>query len=57
MPRSYKPLRDGPLPRTAAFGETSNLANIRTEDVLTLESFRRGLKEHTLTTWLAHPSP
>lgn len=29
-------------------GVNVNLANIRPEDVLTLESFRRGLKEHTL---------
>ena len=29
-------------------GPNVNLANIRTGDVLTLESFRRGLKEHTL---------
>jgi phosphosulfolactate synthase len=28
-----------------------NLANIKTDDVLTLESFRRGLKEHTLQTF------
>lgn len=32
-------------------GPNANLANIKTEDVLTLESFRRGLKEHTLLTW------
>jgi phosphosulfolactate synthase len=32
-------------------GPNANLANIKTDDVLTLESFRRGLKEHTLTTW------
>ena len=33
-------------------GVNVNLANIRPEDVLTLESFRRGLKEHTLVhTW------
>lgn len=32
-------------------GPNVNLANIRTEDVLTLESFRRGLKEHTLMTF------
>lgn len=33
-------------------GPNVNLANIRPEDVLTLESFRRGLKEHTLLhTW------
>jgi phosphosulfolactate synthase len=33
-------------------GVNVNLANIRPEDVLTLESFRRGLKEHTLLqTW------
>jgi phosphosulfolactate synthase len=32
-------------------GPNVNLANIRTDDVLTLESFRRGLKEHTLLTW------
>jgi phosphosulfolactate synthase len=29
-------------------GPNVNLANIKTADVLTLESFRRGLKEHTL---------
>lgn len=29
-------------------GPNVNLANIKTTDVLTLESFRRGLKEHTL---------
>jgi phosphosulfolactate synthase len=34
-------------------GRNVNLANIKTDDVLTLESFRRGLKEHTLTTWPA----
>ncbi len=35
-------------------GPNVNLANIRTGDVLTLESFRRGLKEHTLRhTWAA----
>jgi phosphosulfolactate synthase len=32
-------------------GPNVNLANIKTDDVLTLESFRRGLKEHTLLTW------
>lgn len=32
-------------------GRNCNLANIKTDDVLTLESFRRGLKEHTLTMW------
>jgi phosphosulfolactate synthase len=32
-------------------GPNVNLANIKTEEVLTLESFRRGLKEHTLSTW------
>lgn len=32
-------------------GPNVNLANIKTADVLTLESFRRGLKEHTLLTW------
>ena len=32
-------------------GPNCNLANIKTADVLTLESFRRGLKEHTLLTW------
>ena len=32
-------------------GPNCNLANIKTDDVLTLESFRRGLKEHTLLTW------
>lgn len=32
-------------------GPNCNLANIKTDDVLTLESFRRGLKEHTLRTW------
>lgn len=32
-------------------GKNVNLANIKTDDVLTLESFRRGLKEHTLLTW------
>ena len=32
-------------------GPDANLANIKTDDVLTLESFRRGLKEHTLLTW------
>jgi len=32
-------------------GPNANLANIKTDDVLTLESFRRGLKEHTLLTW------
>lgn len=32
-------------------GRNVNLANIKTDDVLTLESFRRGLKEHTLLTW------
>jgi phosphosulfolactate synthase len=32
-------------------GPNANLANIKTADVLTLESFRRGLKEHTLLTW------
>lgn len=32
-------------------GPNVNLANIKTDDVLTLESFRRGLKEHTLRTW------
>jgi len=30
------------------FGPNVNLANIRPDDVLTLESFRQGLKEHTL---------
>jgi phosphosulfolactate synthase len=36
-------------------GPNVNLANIRTGDVLTLESFRRGLKEHTLRhTWETH---
>ena len=34
-------------------GPNVNLANIKTDDVLTLESFRRGLKEHTLLTWPA----
>lgn len=34
-------------------GPNANLANIKTDDVLTLESFRRGLKEHTLLTWPA----
>jgi phosphosulfolactate synthase len=34
-------------------GPNANLANIKTTDVLTLESFRRGLKEHTLLTWPA----
>ncbi len=33
-------------------GPNANLANIKTDDVLTLESFRRGLKEHTLLTWV-----
>jgi phosphosulfolactate synthase len=32
-------------------GPNVNLANIKPDDVLTLESFRRGLKEHTLLTW------
>jgi phosphosulfolactate synthase len=32
-------------------GPNANLANIKCDDVLTLESFRRGLKEHTLLTW------
>ena len=32
-------------------GPNVNLANIKTADVMTLESFRRGLKEHTLLTW------
>lgn len=32
-------------------GRNVNLANVKTDDVLTLESFRRGLKEHTLLTW------
>jgi phosphosulfolactate synthase len=35
-------------------GRNVNLANIKTDDVLTLESFRRGLKEHTLTMWPIH---
>ena len=35
-------------------GPNVNLANIKTAEVLTLESFRRGLKEHTLQTWPAH---
>ncbi len=35
-------------------GPNCNLANIKTDDVLTLESFRRGLKEHTLLTWPVH---
>ena len=36
-------------------GPNANLANIRMGDVLTLESFRRGLKEHTLrSTWEKH---
>ena len=30
------------------FGPNVNLANIRPEELLTVESFRRGLKEHTL---------
>jgi phosphosulfolactate synthase len=34
-------------------GPNVNLANIKTDDVMTLESFRRGLKEHTLLTWPA----
>ena len=34
-------------------GPNANLANIKCDDVLTLESFRRGLKEHTLTQWPA----
>jgi len=28
-----------------------DLANIKTDDMLTLKSLRRGLKEHTLLTW------
>ena len=35
-------------------GPNVNLANIKTTDVLTLEAFRRGLKEHTLLTWPRH---